>query len=564
MNKCKTQFVTGLIPTLIALSLSSCSSYQTDPNYPIESGEIEASLVEELNEIANLSRHQTQNSANELSVNDSQSNDYLPELSFDKTRGMTDKRLEERFDVNVSNAQIGDVLMGLVNDTPYNVIVHPSVSGEISLSLKSVTIPEVMQVIRDVYGYEYKATASGFYVLPLQIQSRIFHMSYLNVERDGTSKTSINSGSLVDNSGESGSSISTTSKSNMWNDLKETIHSLIGDGEGRSVVVSPHSGMIVVKAMPNELRDVEDYIGNLQSNLNRQVIIEAKIVEISLNDRFQSGINWGLLNANSGETLQVGQVGGGTLTTGNQSLTDGIGSLLPGGALPSNMNYQPFGGVFSAAFQNADFSVFLELLKKQGDVQVLSSPHVSTINNQKAVIKVGRDEYFVTDVDYQSSSNSDGSESSGGPDIEFTPFFSGIALDVTPHVDRKSGITLHIHPSVSNVVDDTKNLTVAGQNQSIPLALSTVRESDSIIRVNSGELVVIGGLMETSTDDTQAGLPGLSSLPFIGEAFKQKRKVNQKTELVIMLRPVVIESPGDWSKAVDRYTQTIRGSSALN
>ena len=173
------------------------------------------------------------------------------------------------------------------------------------------------------------------------------------------------------------------------------------------------------------------------------------------------------------------------------------------------------------------------------------------MNNQKAVIKVGSDEFFVTDV---SSDTVTGTTTTTSPDITLTPFFSGIALDVTPQINPQGRVTLHIHPTVSEVTDQTKDITVAGQTQSLPLAYSTVRESDSIVSALSGQVVVIGGLMKAQQQKRDAGLPFFSRLPAIGSLFRQTQSISRKSELVILLRPLVVET-GTWEQELSASRQ---------
>ncbi|MGB1800811.1 MAG: type II secretion system protein GspD [Gammaproteobacteria bacterium] len=215
-----------------------------------------------------------------------------------------------------------------------------------------------------------------------------------------------------------------------------------------------------------------------------------------------------------------------------------------------------FGGVFSLAVNLGDFNAFIELLKTQGNVQVLSSPRVATMNNQKAVIKVGSDEYFVTDV----SSNTTNTTTStiSNPNIELTPFFSGIALDVTPQISQQDDVTLHVHPSISEVVDQQKTVTVGNVTQQLPLALSTVRESDSIVRAKSGQVIVIGGLMQETTNDQDAKTPILGDLPGVGGLFTHKRQRSIKSELVILLKPVVVKSSDEWNDELIKTRSNVK------
>ena len=455
-----------------------------------------------------------------------------------------------------------------------NMVVHPSVTGSLSLKLTKVTLDEAMRLVRQAYGYEYEKTELGYVVLPRRMQSRIFHISYLNVQRTGESETRVSSGQATqvpgndqnnsDASGDqssrvTGSQIRTSTNANFWHELRESIGALIGTEEGRSVVISPHAGLVIVRALPSELREVAEFLAQAQESVHRQVILEAKVIEVELNDGFQAGINWAALMNIGNDTLTIGQTGGGSVFDGGRSLlSDSLGNLNPlnptpvEGALTSG-----FGGVFSMVYNGGDFNAFIELIKSQGDVQVLSSPRVSTVNNQKAVIKVGTDEYFITDI--ESNEQTGNTTDTTSVDIELTPFFSGIALDVTPQIDRNDEITLHIHPTISEVVDQTKQFTVNGQAQELPLAFSKVRESDSIVRAQSGQLVVIGGLMEDINNRKTAATPGLEELPVLGNLFKHRQNRSKKTELVILLRPLVVRNPRTWNRDVSAMRERIQG-----
>jgi MSHA biogenesis protein MshL len=275
-----------------------------------------------------------------------------------------------------------------------------------------------------------------------------------------------------------------------------------------------------VRALPQEITAVKKFIQDTESHLHRQVIIEAKIMEVTLNDDFQQGIKWNKVLDQVGSAEMVYS------TTGN---------------IVGNVISNTIGGVNTMAFSKqtggSDFSGVIELLQTQGNVQVLSSPRITATNNQKAVIKVGEDEYFVTEV---SSTTTTGTSTTTTPEIELTPFFSGIALDVTPQISKDGSVILHVHPSVTITEEQNKTIQIGSEQLILPLAQSSVRESDTIIRANSGEVVVIGGLIETYKIDLESKTPILGDIPFLGELFKNKSQKSQKRELVIMLKPIVV------------------------
>jgi MSHA biogenesis protein MshL len=560
--KCQTNFISKLLALCPVLLLSACQSVTPTQGTAIDS--IHQTLEEEP---GHAGAPITEPPAEVTAA-------LVPEISLAVDAPATQSDIP-RFDVSVADAPAKDFFMSLVEGTSYNMVVHPSVSGGISLNLKNVTIPEVMKILRDVYGYEYQQTDGGFYVLPIRLQSRVFQVNYLNVKRAGQSQTRVSSGQVSGSSSSSddsdsdsdsdsagstsGSQIYTSSESDFWRELTVSLQAIVGSGEGRSVVVTPQTGLVVVRAMPSELRDVEEYLETTEHTMHRQVILEAKILEVQLDDGYQAGINWAKLMKQNGTTVALGQSGGSEPFTYPSMI--GIDTRTGGIVDPTNSSpvgftsFEAFGGFFGATISTGNFLAFIELLESQGNVQVLSSPRISTLNNQKAVIKVGTDEFFVTDVD---STTTTGTSTTTSPDITLTPFFSGIALDVTPQIDANGGVTLHVHPSVSVVQDQQKDIVVGNLEQSVPLALSTVRESDSIVHAQSGQLVVIGGLMQDTTAEDVASTPFLGDIPVVGNLFRSTSQSARKSELVIVLRPLVVNKPEDWKQSLSGSARRFR------
>jgi MSHA biogenesis protein MshL len=450
----------------------------------------------------------------------------LMQQSFDQAQDglLSEKRLE----IAANNVPAQSFFSAIVNDSPYSIAVHPDVSGVITLNLKDVTIDEALDVIEELYGYRINRQNNVIQVYSAGMRTETIPLNYLVIERQGTSTTSVSAGGISGNKGSGGNSggnggnsggnggvnISTSSESDFWKELEETLTGLIGTADGRRVIVSPQAGLVTVRAFPQEIKTVQKFIDDTQTHLRRQVIIEAKIMEVTLNDDYQQGVKWD-------------KVLGGTNL-----------SLSMGGNITNNAISTLVGGTTAFGFQNNDFSGVIELLETQGNVQVLSSPRITVTNNQKAVIKVGEDEYFVTDI--STTSTASANNTTVTPDISLTPFFSGIALDVTPQIDPSGSVILHVHPSVTLTGEQNKVISLGGEEFVLPLAQSSVRESDTIIKAQSGEIVVIGGLIETRNVDVNSQTPLLGNIPFLGELFKTKSQQKRKTELIIMLKPIVV------------------------
>jgi len=458
---------------------------------------------------------------------------------------------EPRFDIRANEVPARQFFMSLVRDTSASMTVHPDVSGRITLQMRNATLTQVLDAVRNLYGYPYRSAGRGYQILPAGVTTRTFHVDYLSLIREGGSKTQVRSGSITEDENGNGdsvtsTSITTSSENAFWSELEKTLSSIVGQAQDRRVITQPQAGLVVVRASPRELEQVDKYLGSMQRSIQRQVILEAKIVEVRLNEGHQSGINWsGLLSGSDGSAV-ISQTGGGTAISEGTTPSSGqsLNSVLDPNArsrsdLSTGAAAEAFGGVFSAAVNFRNFTTFIELLKAQGEVNVLSSPRVSTMNNQKAVIKVGTDEFFVTDVSTETDEDTAGDETQIN-DVTLDPFFSGIALDVTPSVSRRDKVTMHIHPSVSTVTEEKKTLQLAGDQISLPLAQSEIRESDTIVKARDGEIVAIGGLMKSETISEQVSVPLLGDIPVLGHLFRQQKHQRKKTELVILLRPKVI------------------------
>ncbi|MET0320530.1 MAG: pilus (MSHA type) biogenesis protein MshL [Duganella sp.] len=566
---------TAVLASFVSLALSGCETAPKRDTYNKIGAEVDAALSAR---------------APAVSQADAVSAALLPPVSqlteqLPKARAV----LEERFNVSFNNVPVQQFYNSIVAGTRYNMLINPDVTGTITANLKDVTLFEALEAVRELYGYDYKIDGTRIYIRPLTMQTKMFKVNYLTSSRKGVSSLRVSSTSVAnagtsnsggsnngnnnnDNSGNNNggnngdssrnassqrdaASVQTTSASDFWVELKTALDAIVDVGkEGHSVTISPQSGVIVIRAMPDELRNVDEYLRATQVSVDRQVILEAKILEVELNSNFQSGVNWaafGKLSANS--RISTGLVQPGTtlnpIGANNAAVTVSNGgiSATPGTALGAAGD--AVGSLFGLAFQTSNFAALISFLEGQGTVHVLSSPRIATLNNQKALLKIGTDEFFVTGVSTTTSNTGVGTGVTT-PSVTLQPFFSGVVLDVTPQIDDQGNIILHVHPSVSQVstVNKAVNLGVALGSLSLPLASSSTSEMDSIVRGQNGQVVAIGGLMRQATTSDRSGVPGVGGLPVVGALFRSTGEVVQKRELVVLIKPTVIESSSDWNR----------------
>ena len=492
----------------------------------------------------------------------------MPPLQIEMPKAV--EHAELRFDLSVVNAPVAQVFMALVTGTRYSMLLPPELSGNITVNLKDVTVKEALDTIRDLYGYEYKVQGTRIFIQSNTLQSRVFQINYLSSRRQGNSdlrvsSSSISSGGAATTStaapttgaqqpapgGAGGgrssdtSRVSTSSDSDFWRDLSAALIAIVGATEGRNVIINPMSGVVVVRAFPTEMRNVEHYLKTTQLVVERQVMIEAKIIEVFLSNDAQSGINWSAFKtfnniSSVASVLAPGATLGANtnLTTGNAAFQSSPGAIKSVTAMGN--------GFIGLAFQTANFAAVLSFLETQGEVAVLSSPRIATLNNQKALLKVGTDEMFITNVSGGSAATT--TIPAVAPTLTLQPYFSGISLDVTPQIDEEGNIILHVHPAVSTVAEKEKlvDLGVNGGTFKLPLASSSINETDSIVRVQDGNIVAIGGLMRQSQTQARSQLPGIGDQPVVGGLFGQRSRTYNKSEMVILMKPTIIGNDRAW------------------
>ncbi|PFG55196.1 MSHA biogenesis protein MshL [Vibrio sp. ES.051] len=535
-----------LVVGIAIASLMGCSMGHRDPI------EVKQALNESINQA---------NSRALKEIPSSVEADLMPNLDLNTS---SDQGTSKRFRIQANEVEARSFFASLVKGTEYSVAIHPAVQGNITVSLSDVTLDEVLNVVQNMYGYDVMTSGKVIQVYPAGMRTVTIPVDYLQFKRSGRSLTSIVTGSVTSagtsnsggssgdsdfsssNSNDNGSSttstggtrIETVTESDFWPMLQQAVASLIGSGKGQSVVVTPQAGVITLRAFPDDIREVREFLGVSQERMQRQVILEAKILEVTLSDGYQQGINWSNLSASISDSGSI------IVNRPASALPplDAIGTLL--------------GGQTNVTISDGNFDAVLSFMSTQGDLNVLSSPRITAANNQKSVIKVGTDEYFVTEL---SSNSGNGENSNAVPEVELTPFFSGISLDVTPQIDNQGSVFLHVHPAVIEVSEELKQLNLGGdfQNVQLPLAKSSIRESDSVIRAQDGDVVVIGGLMKQQNRELVSKVPFLGDIPALGHLFRNVNNVTEKTELVILLKPTVV-GVNSWQKELERSRELLQ------
>ncbi len=480
---------------------------------------------------------------------------------------------EPRITVAMNNVPARQFFMALAAGTRYTMLVHTNVTGNLSAKLQNVSVPEALDAMRELYDFDIAVQGQKIAVRLPVMETRVFQVNYPTGTRKGSSDTRVAAGSLADvpasgavagaptpvpagGRSPDSSRVSTASEVDFWQELKSALSAIAGNAEGngqgmgRSIVVSAQSGVVVVRAMPKELRDIAAYLKATQLSVERQVILEAKIIEVQLSDGYQAGVNWSAFRGgDTRASAGVLQPGTSLNNTPDVPLTGSSLSAIAGSAISTVANAG--GTLFGLALQGTSFAALVSFLETQGAVQVLSSPRISTLNNQQAVLKVGTDEFFVTGVSGGTTTPSGGGAITTMPNVTLRPFFSGVVLDVLPQIDAEGNIMLHIRPSVSQVstVNRNINLGVGGQLQ-LPLASSSASEADSVVRARNGQVVVIGGLMREGASSDRSQVPGIGNAPVLGKLLGSSGRSSQKRELVILLKPTVITNDNQWQDDV--------------
>jgi MSHA type pilus biogenesis protein MshL len=481
---------------------------------------------------------------------------------------------EKLFSIYARDSSVQDVLLAFSKESDFNIVIDPELSGKVTVDLKRVTLKEALDTILSPLVWTYRTDGKFIKILRPQIETRLFTLNYVATRRTGRREVyaTTSSGGGLETSSLPGQQVAISpggartgytdlisiDEVDLWREIQKGLEGLIFgtveketaadkdkmtwtrvDEKGRKLIINRSAGIIMVADYPLNLNKVASYLEAVEGSSQRQVTIQAKIMEVTLSDSHQEGINWqtiqGLPNMTNlawGLTDKTGKTGfpGGSTGFVNSTGTGGTATTTSSSiATPGIFKVMPYGGIFAlgAAGQQVSLSTIMQAIAQQGDIKVLSSPTISTLNNQKAVIRVGnQDVFFIT--------GAVATQTTVTQTVQPMTIDVGIILDVTPQIAEDGTIIMNIHPSVTNQIG---SVPVPGGNSTFPLI--SVRETDTTVKVRDGETIIIGGLMQENTEDDYTGVPILQSLPLMGSLFRYKNHTKTKTELVIMITPTL-------------------------
>jgi len=438
----------------------------------------------------------------------------------------TIKKPEKLYSLSFREADIHEVLTVLVRESKLNMVVDPDVTGRITVDLKEVTLTRALDCLLIPLGLEYKREANVIRISPVRMQTRIFTLNYLTTKRVGSSVTSGTTGGREEAKGQTSGTVSsvtvtTSETADLWKEIEDGLKGIssqvkegetitddleqeIEDGlkgissqEGR-LIINKISGSILATDFPQNLATIAEFLEMIESTAQRQVMIETKIIEVTLSDEYQMGLDWAAFKD-------------GSFSMVSQPIGIGLASEI-----------------FQVGISHGDFSALLDAMSKQGKIDILSSPKISTLNNQPAIIKVAtEDVYWESETTY-----SDG----GVARTSSTPSWItiGILMGVTPQIGSDGSIIMDIHPSVTERVGES----ISSEGDSAPIL--DIREANAVVKVRDGQTLVIAGLLQKRKQSEITGVPFLEDIPILGHLFKKTVEKEKKTELIITLTPRIM------------------------
>jgi len=461
----------------------------------------------------------------------------LSQIEQEKQPDYTFKRAENVFDINLVEADLGSTLQSMCDIMSYNLILDPAVSDTLTLNLKEVTFFKFLDVAMSKKGFNYEIDDNFLYVSVPKLETRIFNLNYLNTARQLVGTMAVTgqggaaAGGLIP---QSTTTLQTQSIVNIWTDIKNALQEIVlstgaetaaaltaegsfagsDPGSGHRLVVEPSSGIVQVTATPDVLDQAESFIEALEASLQRQVMIEARFVEINLTNNLDAGLDW-------------------TVIPDLTSVSNLTGAL-PGGAAASQA-LSPSAREFQIGVSNENINTILTAISQNGTVNVLQSPQVSTLNNQPAVIRVARNETFFQRQETPGQPATATSPATQAV-VNYVPIQqpTGVVCNITPKIGDDGLIIMSIRPSITSIA------AVATSPDGLSTSpITDVRELDTVAKVRHGQTIILAGLIQERELEQTKETPLLSKLPILGNLFKQVKKDWAKIELVILLTPYI-------------------------
>ena len=460
----------------------------------------------------------------------------------------------ETYTVVVNQVPIRELLFSMARDADLNLDIDSDITGNITMNAIDQTLPKILDRIESQAAITYTLVDETLVVRADKPYLHVYNIDYLNISRSSGGDVSVSteigatsSGAQIAGSSGGGSTgggssggdnkasakIKNESINEFWNTMTKNISGLLGQevvsgasskAEGsNNIIVNRESGIIAVRATRKKHKLVKQFIDQVVGSAQRQVLIEATIAEVQLSDNYQAGIDWSIISETSG----------GVVTKG------GIQDVIGG-----NLGSTPFFQLATSGTVNGNpLNITLKALETFGDVKVLSSPKVMTLNNQTAILKVVDNEvYFTIDVVVVPGNTNTNSTTAVDTTVNTVPV--GIVMAVTPFIDEGDTVALNVRPTISRIIDfvDDPNPLLAEADVVSKIPVIQVREIETMLKVDDSETAVIGGLMQDQINKENRGVPILSSIPLLGALFSYTEEKYVKSELVIFIRPVVVEN----------------------
>lgn len=448
----------------------------------------------------------------------------------------------ERYTVVVNEVPIKELLFALARDAKVNVDIHPEINGVVTINAVEQTLPQILKRISRQVDIRYEYDNNNLIISQDTPFLRTYKVDYVNLSRETASTSTVStqiastSGGDAESGGGSGNNstteVSTDSVHNFWSRLVSNISALLGedaDVGGNEITVTdtvipnPESGLLTVKATAAQHEQIQSLIDQILVSAKRQVLVQTTIVEVTLSEKYQAGIDWTLINQ-GGINLVSSTLAGAP-----------VAGALSSFVLVANDDNTPA--------RNESLTARVSLLDEFGDTKILSSPQIMVLNNQTALLKVVENLVYF-EIDAETTPGTLGGAAVVTVDTTAKTVPIGIVMAVTPQIDSNSTITLNVRPTISrktaDVADPNPNIPAGAQNLVPQIA---VREMESVLRMTDGQVGVLGGLMQDQIQDNDAGLPGVKDVGLLGNLFKSKSAEYSKTELVIFLKPIIISNP---------------------